>query len=93
MELKSKKNGDMELKRDQILILFNVLQDIIPYLLLTLRFGNKTLRSKWLFHLSSVTSIQPTIVLHIIAGKSASWFVLQYDFITYCLLFLLLILL
>ena len=46
MELKSKKNGDMELKRDQILILFNVLQDIIPYLLLTLRFGNKTLRSK-----------------------------------------------
>ena len=43
---KVKKNGDMELKRDQILILFNVLQDIIPYLLLTLRFGNKTLRSK-----------------------------------------------
>ena len=46
MELKSKKNGDMELKRDQILILFNVLQDTIPYLLLTLRCGNKTLRSK-----------------------------------------------
>ena len=62
----------MELKSDQILILFNVLQDIIPYLLLTLRCGNKALRSKRLFHLSSVTSIQSTIVLHIIAGKSAS---------------------